>query len=162
VEGVIGTLLSRYENGTLTRRDLVRGLTMLAGGAATAAGVNAQPASFQIVNIDHAQINASNVRRSTEFYQKMLGLSVLRVGPASDPKCCPDESAFLGVGQELLLAIRKKDPAGQIDHFGFRIANFNEEAVTNVLQQRGVTPKKDAATGFYVQDPDGVKVQLSS
>jgi hypothetical protein len=82
---------------------------------------------------------------------------VLRLGPPDKPNCCPDESAFLGAGGELLVAIRKKEPAGQIDHFGFRVANYNQDVVTDVLKQRGVTPKAG-----YVIDPDGARIQLSS
>jgi catechol 2,3-dioxygenase-like lactoylglutathione lyase family enzyme len=157
LENIIGTLLNQYETGALTRRDLVQRLLMLAAGAAAPAGAHAQTPGFQIVDIDHVQVNSSNVRRSTEFYQKVLGLSVLRLGPPDKPNCCPDESAFLGAGGELLVAIRKKEPAGQIDHFGFRVANYNQDVVTDVLKQRGVTPKAG-----YVIDPDGARIQLSS
>lgn len=166
MNGVVNTLLGRYDNGTLTRRDLVRGLTMLMIGGSAGSRLEAQSAGFEIKGFSHVQISASNVRKSTEFYQKGLGLNLIRTGPPKDPKCCPDDSAFLGVGNDLMVAIRKKAPAGQVDHFGFKVPGFNQETVTKVLQQRGVKVDTSAAggipnTGFRVIDPDGVVIELS-
>ena len=166
MEGIVDTLLGRYEKGTLTRRDLVRGLATLMMGGAASAGVEAQTPGLPIGGLSHVQISASNVRKSTEFY-KNIGLSVLRLGPPTNPNCCPDDSAFLGGGKDLLIAIRKGEPAGKIDHFGFKVPGFNAAAATKILQQRGVTPDASRAgggvpnTGFRVIDPDGVIVELS-
>lgn len=162
MESMIGQLLSQYERGGLPRRDLIRGLAMLAVGAGAGAAGMAEAQALgdpKLLNIDHVQVNAANVRKSTEFYQKVLGLSVLRVGPANNPTCCPDESAFMGVGKDLMIAIRKATPttpAGQIDHFGFRCKDFNTESMTKTLAARGAK-----FSGSYVIDPDGCKVQLS-
>ena len=38
--------------------------------------------------------------------------------------------------------------------------NFNRDVVTKELSARGATPKQSPETGFYVEDPDGIKVQL--
>lgn len=83
----------------------------------------------------------------------MLGLSLLRVGPQNDPECCPDESAFFGISGG------GADPS-VVDHIGFSMTDFDSESVTRELTARGATPQMEATTGFYVEDPDGVKVQL--
>ena len=158
MESIIGQLVNRYERGNLTRRDLIRGLTMLAAGAGagTAGTAEAQAPGLKLINIDHVQINSGDVRKSTEFYQKVLGMQVLRVGPPDRPTCCPDESAFMGINNSLMIAIRKATPVGALHHFGFRCENFNNEAVTKIIASRGAEFK-----GSYVKDPDGVLVQLS-
>jgi catechol 2,3-dioxygenase-like lactoylglutathione lyase family enzyme len=109
--------------------------------------------------IDHMQINSNDVRRSTEYYQKVLGLDLLRVGPPNDRDCCPDESAFFGVGKRLILAVRKAEPAATFDHYALLMNNFDREAVTKEFKARGVETKADRS-GFHVVDPDGIKVQL--
>src|SRR5262245_24706105 len=97
-------------NGRLTRRDVMRRALSAAVGARVAPAVWAQtsaPLAWAPL-IDHVQINSDDVRRSTDFYRSVLGLQLLRTGPANEPACCPDESAFFGVGSRLILAIRKR------------------------------------------------------
>ena len=43
--------------------------------------------------VDHIQINSDNPRKSAEFYEKVLGLNLLRVGPPNDPTCCPPSTS---------------------------------------------------------------------
>jgi len=159
----ISRLLNSYETGALTRRELIQGLTMVAVATTPAAGF--QRDGLDLNKLHHVQINASDVRRSANFYKNVLGLSLMRVGPASDPDCCPDESAFLGLGGNddpgnLVLAIRRKTPVGQVDHIGFSVNDFDRDATTRTLTERGATPKQEPTTGYYVEDPDGIKVQL--
>jgi catechol 2,3-dioxygenase-like lactoylglutathione lyase family enzyme len=109
--------------------------------------------------VDHIQLNSANVRKSTEFYQKALGLDLLRVGPPNDRNCCPDEQAFFGVGKRLVLAVRKAQPVG-IDHYALLMTNYNKEAVTKELAARGAKTETDANGAWHVVDPDGVKIQI--
>ena len=63
MEAMISDMLSRFERRGLTRRELVRGLSMLAasGGAAAAQG---QDAGIKGVKIDHVSIQVSDLPRS--------------------------------------------------------------------------------------------------
>ena len=166
MEHTISRLLKSYEHGALTRRQLIRGLAMVAVASTPAAAAGGQSTSLALSGLHHVQINSDDVPRSTAFYQNVLGLSLLRVGPANDPECCPDESAFFGISgggadpSNVVLAIRRKTPFGVVDHIGFRVTDFDSESVTRELTARGATPQMEATTGFYVEDPDGVKVQL--
>jgi catechol 2,3-dioxygenase-like lactoylglutathione lyase family enzyme len=163
MERLISQLLRRYETGDVTRRELVYGLAMLAVGAKSGGIAAAQSAQMKFQwepLIDHVQINAEDVPRCTEFYQKVLGLDLLRVGPPNDRNCCPNESAFLGVGKRLILAIRKRTPGKSLDHYALLMNNFNQTAVTEELKRRGAEPAKHDLAGFYVRDPEGILVQL--
>ena len=75
MESIISDLVTRFEKGALSRRELVRGLAMLAAGT-TAAGAQ-QDVDFKGANIDHVSIRVANLQRSTDFYQKMFGFSVV-------------------------------------------------------------------------------------
>jgi catechol 2,3-dioxygenase-like lactoylglutathione lyase family enzyme len=110
--------------------------------------------------VDHVQVSSDDVRKATAYYRDVLGLNLLRVGPPNNRDCCPDESAFFGVGTRLVLAIRKQSPARTLDHYALLMKNFNRDAVVKELSARGATAKQSPETGFYVEDPDGIKVQL--
>jgi len=71
-------MLKRFENGALTRRELIQGLAMLAtasGTASAAAGV--QESGFKATTIDHISIQVSDLPRSIAFYQSVFGLHVV-------------------------------------------------------------------------------------
>ena len=75
MESIISNLISRYEKGSLNRRDLVSGLALLAAsGSATAAQ---DEITFKDANIDHVSIRVADLQRSIAFYQKMFGFSVV-------------------------------------------------------------------------------------
>jgi catechol-2,3-dioxygenase len=68
MEAIINRLLQRFENGSLSRRHLIQGLAMLA--TAGNAPAQAQTRGFQGAFISHVSLSVSDLRRSTEFYQK--------------------------------------------------------------------------------------------
>ena len=75
MESIISNLLSRFEKGSLSRRELVQGLAMLAasGTAASAQEVT----NFKTANIDHVSVQVGNLQRSIDFYEKMFGFTVV-------------------------------------------------------------------------------------
>ena len=148
MEQVISSLLKRYEGGTLSRRDLVKGLAML-----TAAGGTASAAGFESSTLNHVSIQVSDVSRSAAFYQKVFNLSVL-----DEDKKAPRIRLHLGKNSHL--TIRKKNPAGTVDHFAIGVTPFNKDAVIRDLKQRGATPQEAADVGLHVLDPDGYHVQV--
>ena len=163
MESTISSLLKRYEAGGLTRRDLIQGLAFLAAGtAARSAAAQTMPAPIPWSPlIDHIQINSRDPQRAAEFYQKVMGLELLRVGPAGPNRdCCPEESAFLGVGQRLILAIRKREPYGAIDHWSMLAPGYTPDRFRDVIRERGGSEAEHDLGGQYVQDPDGVLCQL--
>jgi len=157
MKSVISNLVERFENGNLSRRDLVQGLTMLFAAASVpvrpAAAADAPAAaSLTPTGIDHVSVLVSDVERSAKFYQDLFGLSVLSTDK---------EHGIVRLGRKrVIVSIRKEKPYGTVDHFGVGVENFNKAAVTQVLQQRGLTPSENWQYGFYVKDPDGMNVQF--
>jgi catechol-2,3-dioxygenase len=81
MESIISNLVSRFENGSLSRRDLVRGLAMLAAsGTAAAAQENID---FKTATIDHVSLHVADLQRSIDFYRRMFGFSDVRSGSAA-------------------------------------------------------------------------------
>ncbi|HKD26543.1 MAG TPA: VOC family protein, partial [Xanthobacteraceae bacterium] len=74
MESIICDLVSRFERGSLSRRELVSGLAMLAAGGTAAAQ---EDIDFKDADIDHVSIHVADMQRSVDFYQKMFGFSVV-------------------------------------------------------------------------------------
>src|SRR5215475_3241015 len=75
MESIISNLLTRFENGSLSRRELVRGLALLAASGTAASAQD--DIDFKTAEIDHVSIQVADLQRSIEFYQKMFGFSVV-------------------------------------------------------------------------------------
>ena len=69
MESLISELVKRYETGSLTRRDLIRGLMTVATSAAagSASAQNIVPPIPWSPLVDHIQINSRDPRKSAEF-----------------------------------------------------------------------------------------------
>jgi hypothetical protein len=80
MEAIISNLVSRFEKGLLSRRELVRGLAALAAGG-TAASAQ-EGLNFSAATIDHVSIQVADLKRSIDFYQKMFGFKEVSGEPA--------------------------------------------------------------------------------
>ena len=151
MESIISSLLAQFEKGSLSRRELVQGLAMLAaGGTAAAAQDNID---FKTADIDHVSIQVEDLQRSVEFYQKMFGFSVV-----SEDK--PLGIVRLG-NTRTLVSLNRQSPAAIVDHFSIGVPRFTKEAATRYLTQRGARVGDDPYHGLHVKDPDGIYVQIS-
>jgi predicted enzyme related to lactoylglutathione lyase len=149
VEPVISDLVTRFEHGTLTRRELIGALALLAGGATAA-----QPATLKSATINHVSVLVTDMARSMEFYDRVFGLKLMSEDKAN-------KIARLGTGGKILVSLRVEPPAGVIDHFAIGVEGFNRDAVTADLKGFGLTPAENIEFGFHVKDPDGAVVQIT-
>jgi catechol 2,3-dioxygenase-like lactoylglutathione lyase family enzyme len=151
MEAIISSLVSRFEEGKVSRRELIQGLAMLAatGGVAAAAP---QETPFKSTRIDHISIQVTDLQRSIAFYQKIFGLSIL-----GEDK--PNEIVRMGTTR-VIVSLHHKPPTSIVDHFAIAIDGFDQNAVTQVLKQQGLTAEQNLDYGFYVRDPEGVPVQI--
>ena len=153
MEGVISDLLNRFEQGRVSRRELVRTLALLAsGGVGAATAAARQQTPFSASGIDHISIQVTDLPRSIAFYQEIFGLSILNEDR---------ENEIVRLGTDsILVSLHRKPPTGIVDHFAIAIDGFDREAVTRALEQRGLTPDQNLDYGFYVRDPEGIPVQV--
>jgi len=146
-------LVDEFEDGRLSRRGLIQGLTALAAaGAAT--GARAQETPFESTAIDHISVQVDALGPSIEFYQTIFGLSVLnqdeankivRMGPA---------------GGRIIVSLHEKSPTRIVDHYAIAIRNFDQQQVTAALASHGLEAQQNLDYGFYVRDPAGIPVQI--
>jgi catechol 2,3-dioxygenase-like lactoylglutathione lyase family enzyme len=152
MEKIISDLLSCFEKGTLDRRNLVRGLALLAAG--TTAVRAEDDVEFKTATIDHVSIQVADMQRSVDFYKKTFDFSVI----SHDEK--------LGITRlgntKVLVSLNQQSPAGIVDHFAIGIPRFSKDTSARYLTQRGATPLDDPYAGLHVKDPDAINVQIFS
>jgi catechol 2,3-dioxygenase-like lactoylglutathione lyase family enzyme len=147
MKSAISRLLETYENGKLSRRDLVQGLALLAASSGTLSA-----AGFQGNSINHVSLYVSDLQRSSDFYQRALGCTVNK-----------REGSNQVIFGRSFLVLRPGEPAGKVDHLAIGVDNFNKDSVTADLKARGATPiDEKGGSGFHVVDPDGFPVQMIS
>ena len=151
MEAVISNLLTSFEKGTLTRRELMQGLALVAAISRTSSAAP-QTAAIKGARIDHVSIQVSDLKRSLDFYQKVFGFSVV-----GEDK--PNEIVRLGT-TKALVSLHHKNPTALVDHFAIGLDSFNKDAVTRELKQHGITPEENLDAGFHIKDPEGMSVQI--
>lgn len=148
----VDLLLSQYENGHLTRRQLLVALTAL---AATSAAPAAQAPIGTVRQLNHVSIFVPDVQKSVRFYQELLGMPVLT---EQSPGINLNAGAgFLGIYPAGQAA------SGSIHHFCLGIENFDADATLKQLTDRGVKGNirmRGDTKELYFTDPDNVRVQL--
>ena len=153
MEKIISDIVSRFEKGSLSRRDLVQGLAMLAASGTAAKAAAQDEIDFRTANIDHVSMQVTDLHRSVDFYQKTFGFSFV-----SEDK--PLNIIRLGNGRTLV-SFNLQKPTGIVDHFSIGVPRFTKEAATRYFAARGLRTGDDPYHGLHVRDPDGNYVQVS-
>ena len=152
MQRLITDLVERFDEGTLSRRRLIQGLTALAAAGAAGRASAQATTPFTSTGIDHISVQVTSLAPSIEFYQNIFGLSILNQDE-------PNKIVRMGVDR-VIVSLHEKPPTGIVDHFAIAIANFDREAVTRALAEQGLTAEQNLDYGFYVRDPEGVPVQI--
>ena len=151
----LDALVTAYDNGILTRRQLLQALAL---GAVPAGGV-AQPAESPAMKarlVHHVNVQVSDVIRSEAFYRKLLGLSASRVVQG------PDNHGLDLPGGGLII-LQRSDTPGRIDHFCVGVDNWNADRLRTATKAAGIDRVVGtAADNFFVADPDGLRVLVSA
>jgi catechol 2,3-dioxygenase-like lactoylglutathione lyase family enzyme len=150
MESIVSDLVSRFERGALSRRQLIQAVSMLV--AATPATGAAQAPGLKGTGIDHVSILVSDLQHSSEFYQRLFGMTV-----QSEDK--PNQILRLGA-QRTIVSLRHEGQSGVVDHFAIKVDNFDRDRVTEQLKVHGLTSQNNIQFGFHIKDPDGVVVQI--
>ena len=154
MENTISSLLSSYERGMLTRRQVIQAITLAAsavmGAGTEEAAAQAAPVSgFVGSAIEHISLHVSDLKRSRDFYQKTFGLSV--INEASDA---------VRVGPGRIMIVLRPGARPGLDHLTIGIDNATKESVIQDLKQRGATVLDGGEANLHVKDPDGLIVEI--
>lgn len=183
METVINGLLSDFETGKMTRRQLIQSLAFAAAAAAPVATVGAQtastipaatgPAPFKTVWLDHISYAVTDYRKSTAFYRDLMGWEIKNDNGQN--QC----TLKIGEVGEIIIRNRRAPAAdaapgqsgrppvtGVINHVSYGIEPWSTDGVKAELEKRGLTPRPDMVgdsfKSYHVTDPDGWDLQISN
>ena len=120
MEATLSQLIDQYDEGKLTRRQLLASLATVAGAGGIAGKATAtEEPTFQATRLNHIALSVTDVARSRDFYVRHLGLSVTS---DSAPHNC-----FLDCGPNFVALFRGQN-AG-MHHYCYSIPDFDTEEV---------------------------------
>ena len=150
----IASLLTAYDNGTLTRRHLLQALAMIATPAAAAQAPAGSATKGRLLH--HVNVQVSNVARSEQFYRTLFGMPPSRVVQG------PDNHGLDLPGGGIII-LQRSDTPGRIDHFCIGVENWDADRLRAATRAAGLDRVQGTANdNFYVVDPDGLRVQVSA
>jgi catechol 2,3-dioxygenase-like lactoylglutathione lyase family enzyme len=178
MEHVIAGLLTDFEQGRMTRRQLIRSLALSAASPAAAAAVQASaqdasripapknPAPWKTVYLDHISYAVSDYRRSAAFYRDLMGWELkqdegqrqctLKIGDIGEIIVRNGrqvgESNGSSTGQTVGAreSSEPKPPlTGVINHISWGVQPWDTEKVKSELERRGLNPRPDMVGSSY-------------
>jgi catechol 2,3-dioxygenase-like lactoylglutathione lyase family enzyme len=151
----IDALVTSYERGRLTRRQLLQSIALLVAPARAAAQGPAGGLS-KGRNLHHVNLQVSDLARSEAFYRRLFDL------PPSRRVQGPDNHGFDLPGAGLFI-LQKSDGPGRLDHFCVGVDEFDADRMRTAIRAAGIgAVQGNAIDSFIVSDPDGIRVQISS
>jgi catechol 2,3-dioxygenase-like lactoylglutathione lyase family enzyme len=162
MEHALDALVSRFEQGQCSRRELLATLSAcVALGSVELPAAQAAP-PFRCGELNHVTLRVKDLRRSKQFYEKLLGLRLV----SEDTDSCR-----LSLGRGFLSLWQ--DPIPGFDHWCVGVDAFTKaragaqdrtrDSVRETLQRAGYSLRKDEGDStIYVNDPDGNVVQLEA
>jgi catechol 2,3-dioxygenase-like lactoylglutathione lyase family enzyme len=172
MEHIINKLLRDFEEGKMSRRQLVQSLA-LAATAAAAAPANAAGSGFKAVTVNHISYQCVDYAKTRDFYADLLGMGI---------KQDNGRQCYMTFGDTFLLPRNRRTPAPNsdaaaqqkksnrpprppvtalVDHIAYTIEDWDKEKVHAELEKRGLNPRPDTDDSFHVFDPDGFDLQIS-
>jgi catechol 2,3-dioxygenase-like lactoylglutathione lyase family enzyme len=161
MEHIINNLLSDFERGKMSRRQLIQSLAMAATAAtATVRGAAlsaaAEDKGFDAIAVNHISYQVKDYTKTRDFYSSLLGMK-----PVQDN----GRQCYLTFGNHgtwlLPRNARDADSAPKVDHIAYTIKDWDQKKVEAELKRRGLEPRVDTENSFHVKDPDGFDLQIS-
>ena len=147
----IETMLSNFERGKLTRRQLALSLTALVAAAQTAP----KEKPVQAVTINHVTVKVPDLHRTSKFYQEFFGMPLKQQSASTH---------ILGVGNNTFFGVEQGDSkTPSVNHYDFGIAGFNADEARAKLKKLNLKFESgDSKESFKFFDPDGFQVQVNA
>src|SRR5579862_7535112 len=121
----IETLLSNFERGALSRRQLALSLAALVSSAQAAP----KETELKAVTINHVTVRVPDLHRTSLFYQEFFGMPLKQ------------QSAnihILGVGNSFFGIEQGDGPTAAVDHYDFGISGFSADEARAKLRKRNL------------------------
>ena len=152
----IENILSDFEHGKLTRRQVALSLATLVAGALASPLARAadQPEqSFPAVSLNHVTMRVPDLAKTSRFYQEFFQMPLRQ--QSATVHILGVGSSFFGVEQA------DKEPTA-VNHYDFGIEHFNADEMRARLTELNLKfSDKTSKESFKFFDPDGFQVQVN-
>jgi len=147
---IIEKMLTDFERGHVTRRQLALSLAALVSGAQAAP----KEAELKAVTINHVTVKVPDLHRTSQFYQEFFGMPLKQQSATVH---------ILGVGNSFFgIEQGDKQQKSTVDHYDFGIAGFNADEARAKLKKRNLDfGNGTSKESFKFHDPDGFQIQLN-
>lgn len=162
-EQTIDSLLEKFENKKMSRRELVASLMTATAAMAVSPVLSAQTAAPVTIgrSMNHVSLSVIDVQASADFYNRVLGMEIIS-RPANG-------GLNMGLGGESFLGLYNLPNPGGMHHMCIGVDDYDADALNEKLLDHGITgnvsrdPANRTSGGdqLYFQDPDGITVQLA-
>jgi catechol 2,3-dioxygenase-like lactoylglutathione lyase family enzyme len=173
MEGLIAALLKDFEDGKMTRRQLIQSLALAATAAVSGTTISAQtaakstippptgPAPWKTVWLDHISYAVSDYRKSTAFYRDLMGWEIkndngtsqctLKIGDVGEiiirnrrEQGGSSQPAANGQPAAAQQGQANRPPVtGVINHISWGVQPWDTDKVKAELEKRGLNPRPD-------------------
>lgn len=161
MEHIIANLISDFEHGKMTRRQLIQSLALTATaasavGATSVGAAAAEGKGFKAVAVNHISYQVADYARTRDFYVDLLGMKAVADTGKQVNLTFGDHGTWL-----LPRNARDASAAPKVDHIAYTIEDWDKDKVKAELDRRGLNPRVDTENSFHVKDPDGFDLQIS-
>jgi catechol 2,3-dioxygenase-like lactoylglutathione lyase family enzyme len=167
MENIIAKLLQDFEQGKMSRRQLIQSIAITATAASVASVASAAPTEgdsvFKVTTFNHTSYHVHDYRKTRDWYSKMFGMTVAE--QAADKDGEPEAGMCrLTFGNNMIVVRsgKKVGPTPLIDHVGFIVDQWDYEKMSAELMRRDIPiagPRVNKQS-LHVLDPDGFLVQF--
>src|SRR5262245_28178633 len=166
MEHIIARLLRDFEQGRMTRRQLIKSLAITASAAAAGPAAAADAPAARALSINHVSYQVADYTKTRDFYAGLFGMKV----SDDDGKQCR-----LAFGNNILIARNRPSGTPKVDHIAYTVANWDSDPKVKValkaeLERRGLKVRTTDPSpenrrygeepSYIVQDPDGFMLQM--
>jgi catechol 2,3-dioxygenase-like lactoylglutathione lyase family enzyme len=146
----IEKMLSDFECGKLTRRQLALSLATLVAAAQTPP----KEKGLRAVSINHVTVKVPDLHRTSNFYQEFFAMPLKQQSATTH---------ILGVGNSFFGIEQGNGQTATVDHYDFGIAGFNADEARAKLKKLNLKfDSSNSKESFKFHDPDGFQVQLNA
>src|ERR1043165_8348369 len=119
MEQIIAKLLQDFEQGTMSRRQLIQSLTGASPAASAATLAAAESKGFKAVTVNHISYQVADYAKTRDFYADLLGMKVSH----DDGRQC-----YLSFGDTFLLPrnARQGSTSPRVDHIAYTIDTWDK------------------------------------
>ena len=126
MQQVIEKMLTDFERGHVTRRQLALSLAALVSGAQAAP----KETELKAITVNHVTVRVPDLHRTSQFYQEFFGMPLKQQSATVH---------ILGVGKSFFgIEQGDKQQTAAVDHYDFGIAGFNADEARAKLKKRNL------------------------